>query len=131
MYKDPVYGCILVSNNNRHLLVQGRSTGKWSFPKGHPNLNERPIDCAHRELFEETGLRAPFMYSDLYNLATGSYFKYRVLSEDLCSIKDSQEIMATSWVTPEQMKKMSVNIDVNTYLRSVNNKTNKVYYPFH
>ena len=29
----------------------------WSFPKGHPEGNEVPIETARRELFEECGLR--------------------------------------------------------------------------
>ena len=27
---------------------------EWGFPKGRPNQNEDPFDCARRELFEET-----------------------------------------------------------------------------
>lgn len=30
--------------------------GHWSFPKGHPEGQERPQETATRELFEETGL---------------------------------------------------------------------------
>jgi len=127
MYKDPVYGCILVTNNNKHLLVQGRSTGKWSFPKGHPDANEAPIDCAHRELFEETGLKIPPLFSEVCHLATGSYYKYNVRGEYICDVQDPQEIMATAWVTTDEMKKMSVNIDVNTYLRSIR-RSNRAYY---
>ena len=131
MYTDPVYGCILVSQNNRYLLVQGRSTGKWSFPKGHPFINENPIDCAHRELLEETGLNPPFMMSGQYNLATGTYFKYNIRDEPNCSVRDINEIIRTRWVTPEEMKNMSVNVDVNTYLRRIKNKPNVRYNLYH
>lgn len=39
------------------LVVQGRKTGKLSFPKGHKlHSNEHEYECAKRELFEETGI---------------------------------------------------------------------------
>jgi len=38
------------------LLVQHKA-GHWSFPKGHPEAEESPLDAARRELAEETGLR--------------------------------------------------------------------------
>jgi 8-oxo-dGTP pyrophosphatase MutT (NUDIX family) len=114
---NQVYGCILVSPHNKYLLVQGRSTGKWSFPKGHPNQNEAPLDCARRELFEETGLNAPFMYSNSYQLTTGIYYLYKTRTEDICETLDPTEIVNICWATTTEMKKMNVNIDVNTFLR--------------
>jgi len=123
---DKVYGCILQSPDNKYLLVEGRCSGKWSFPKGHPNTNELPIDCAKRELFEETGLNAPFMYTKEYILATGTYFLYKTRVEIDCDIQDSNEICSTKWVTPEEMRDMSVNVDVNTFLRKLR-RMNKLW----
>ncbi len=40
----------------RYLLVK-HLAGHWSFPKGHPEKGESPIDAARRELAEETGIR--------------------------------------------------------------------------
>ena len=114
---NQVYGCILVSPYKRYLLVQGRSSGKWSFPKGHPMDDEEPLQCAKRELFEETGLIAPFMYTHSYQLTTGIYFMYKTRTEDICETLDTDEILSTQWVTIPEMKKMNVNIDVNTFLR--------------
>ena len=114
---NQVYGCILVSPHKRYLLVQGRSSGKWSFPKGHPMDDEEPLECAKRELFEETGLIAPFMYTHSYQLTTGIYFMYKTRTEDICETLDTDEILSTQWVTIPEMKKMNVNIDVNTFLR--------------
>lgn len=31
--------------------------GTWSFPGGHLELNESVVECARREVLEETGLR--------------------------------------------------------------------------
>jgi 8-oxo-dGTP pyrophosphatase MutT (NUDIX family) len=114
---NQVYGCILVSPYKRFLLVQGHSSGKWSFPKGHPNKDELPLDCAKRELLEETGLRAPFMYYNSYQLATGFYYMYKTPEEYDCKTMDPDEIKNVSWFTISEIQKISVNIDVNTFLR--------------
>lgn len=114
---NQVYGCILVSPYKRILLVQGRSTGKWSFPKGHPIKDELPLDCAKRELFEETGLKAPFMYYNSYQLATGVYYMYNISEEYDCKTMDPDEIQNICWSTISEIQKMNVNIDVNTFLR--------------
>lgn len=115
--KNQVCGCILRSPQERYLLVQGRRSLKWSFPKGHPEVGETSLECAIRELHEETGLDAPFMYSYMYQLATGVYYLYNTRTENICSTLDPNEIMNTGWFNKKEMKRMSVNIDVNTFLR--------------
>ena len=67
MYANPnlVYGTILVSPNNTVLLIKGRRTGKWSFPKGHSEQGETEIDCALRETYEETGIELTGKYIPL------------------------------------------------------------------
>ena len=41
----------------RHYLLVQHDAGHWSFPKGHPEAGENPLQTARRELAEETGLR--------------------------------------------------------------------------
>lgn len=114
---EQVHGCILVSPERRYLLVQGRATGKWSFPKGHSLPDESSLDCAQRELFEETGIKAPFMSSKTLHLATGIYYVYNIRNEVFSETQDSEEVMQTNWFTANEIRKMSVNVDVNTFLR--------------
>jgi len=45
------------------LLVQLHA-GHWSFPKGHAEKEEKPIQTAERELFEETGLQVKRYVND-------------------------------------------------------------------
>jgi NADH pyrophosphatase NudC (nudix superfamily) len=50
------YGIVLVSNKGNILVVKGRLSEKWGFPKGHGNNGEKPLDAALRELKEEAGI---------------------------------------------------------------------------
>jgi len=53
----PVRGAILLNEAMDHvLLVKGWKKGaSWSFPRGKINKDERDLDCAIREVYEETG----------------------------------------------------------------------------
>mmetsp|Transcript_14732 Transcript_14732/g.16681 ORF Transcript_14732/g.16681 Transcript_14732/m.16681 type:complete len:290 (-) Transcript_14732:1215-2084(-) len=56
-YKNeiPVYGAILLNKNlTKMLLVEGFYSKRWGFPKGKVNENEEEVDCAIREVYEET-----------------------------------------------------------------------------
>ena len=44
------------SNTIEYLLVKGVVFNKYGFPKGKKDDNESDIECASRELFEETGV---------------------------------------------------------------------------
>ncbi len=43
-------------NEPHFLLIRGRTSGWWVFPKGHCEDEESLIETAKREVFEETGL---------------------------------------------------------------------------
>lgn len=52
---------VAVLKNNQLLLGRRRGahgSGDWSFPGGHLEYRENVLECARRELLEETGLQA-------------------------------------------------------------------------
>ncbi|KAL6709081.1 mRNA-decapping enzyme subunit 2 [Coniothyrium glycines] len=53
----PVRGAIMLNEEMTHaVLVKGWKKGaKWSFPRGKINKEEADLDCAIREVWEETG----------------------------------------------------------------------------
>jgi len=56
----PVAGVFVVEDDEVLLIKRGRepNKGKWSYPAGHLEYDERPEEGAARELEEETGIKA-------------------------------------------------------------------------
>jgi mRNA-decapping enzyme subunit 2 len=53
----PVRGAIMLNEDmTKAVLVKGwKKSAKWGFPRGKINKNEADLDCAVREVYEETG----------------------------------------------------------------------------
>lgn len=125
--EDRVYGTICISPENRVLLVKGRKSQKWSFPKGHKERNEPSFTCAIRELYEETGI----IVSNEINACTLPYKKFKVggyyildLDEEpILTPRDTREISDARWMTQDDIQQciddQTANVDVrqfSTYL---------------
>lgn len=73
LYQLPVYGAIIVNRQRAEwLMVKGRTSGRWSFPRGKADAEETGEACAVREVLEETGLDIfdhidPEQYEDVMN----------------------------------------------------------------
>lgn len=121
--KNQVYGTIFLCGN-KVLLVKGRNSGKWSFPKGHAKDDETEFEAAKRETYEETGLDLHH-FDRILQLATGTYYLVYMAREIGCNVQDSKEVCATQWVPLDDVAKLCVNIDVNSFLRTVYAKPTK------
>lgn len=123
--QNQVFGCILEFQDGQdisYLCVKGRKSGKWSFPKGHPDMNEDPYDCALRELMEETGLVPPRFPLRIHQLATGLYYHYRVAEELIGCPEDVAEVEDIQWLTAVELRRLPINVDVSTFLKRVQRK---------
>jgi len=94
------------------LLIQRSDNGMWAFPAGGMEIGESLADCAIRETFEETGLKAgkatlfafltaprytfTNMFGDTYQHLSGSYLLEEV-SGDLQP--DPEEVRDAGWFT--------------------------------
>jgi 8-oxo-dGTP pyrophosphatase MutT (NUDIX family) len=126
MYYKPrnqkVSGIILISKDNRILLVKGRKKNKWSFPKGHIKDNETILQCALRECFEETGISLKHLeYNSYKKLMAGEYFIYKDVEEFNTIINDTTEICDIGWYSIPSMMNLITNIDVSRFLKEYNN----------
>ena len=124
-----VYGIICMTKANKYLLVKGRKSNKWSFPKGHRNRGEMAMECALRELYEETGisLESPLRYPKSFIFSRNNdgsgpeYFFIQVEEELDTHINDSREISDVGWFSLDEISKLNGNIDITRFLKQVRN----------
>lgn len=117
-----IYGAIVrckKDDKERYIMVQGRYTGKWSFPKGHLNKNELPYNCALRELEEETGINMCNEPVKSGRVGYGMYYLFEVDHEFKLQPRDNNEIMNTRWVTIDEMSELSLNSDAMAFMRQI------------
>lgn len=112
-----VYGCILFSPNEKVLLVKGKLSGKWSLPKGHMEGRENDLQCALRELFEETGIVPPVNYQHFKKFAAGGYFIYFLDNQPEPKIQCNDEISDAGWFSLSEIPKLTCNLDLNCFSR--------------
>lgn len=116
-----VFGVILISENGSVLLVQGRKTLKWSFPKGHIKPTETWAECAVRECFEETGISLEHLKpTNPRKLFSGYYYIFKNVTEISPTINDSTEVVNVAWVPIDKIPYLRCNIDLNNFLESYN-----------
>jgi 8-oxo-dGTP pyrophosphatase MutT (NUDIX family) len=114
-------------NNRRRasfLVVKGRASNIWSFPKGRmKNEEETEEICALREVFEETGIVLTTT-KDLPRIMIGRnvYFIYHTTQQAFSSfqIHDNFEVGEVAWKTSDELRKMSANKDIRAVLRYPN-----------
>lgn len=97
-------GVVLTNNHSQILLVQGRDTGKWSFPKGKIKYGESIIQCAQRECFEETGIRLTIPKGCERFMSSGHvYFFVDYHQKIECNPIAKREIVRCKWFTPKEL----------------------------
>jgi len=114
-------GIIRVKSNDtyEYVIVQGRASGKWSFPKGHSKPGELPLECAKREIEEESGIAQCLLNKPLQcvRLAHGKYYVFDAPNKVELNTLDSFEVIETKWATIEDMCQLPINIGIQTFLK--------------
>ena len=101
----------------RYVLVKGRYTGIWSFPKGHSYTTETPLGCAKREILEETGIQLTEEPLRRERLKGGVYFVFHLNGKpENCETNDTFEVEEVRWVTLEEMRELKVNAGIKEFI---------------
>ena len=105
------------------LLLKGRDTGVWSFPKGHPEAadNGEALLTATRETYEETG----YIYDKDYHICGGSIrfgkrpYWVGYLSSTKLPRLTPREHARYDWFTKAELERSEIqaNLDVRGWLR--------------
>jgi 8-oxo-dGTP pyrophosphatase MutT (NUDIX family) len=133
MYAMRKCGIIMYNmDTKKYLLVYGKKSQKWGFPKGHMEKGESEEETARRELFEETGICLNQPLNSKIRFRNNIYFTVSVYSVDLLApttIQDTNEIECIQWFAEEDIFKLGVNQCnfglkswINTFLMSVHEK---------
>lgn len=111
------------------LLIQHQA-GHWSFPKGHPNDQEHPIDTAQRELNEETGLTVRRFIFTEQTLSEQYSFKrdgqliqkkvvyYLAEVEGELNMQD-EELRDSIWLKPESLEAQATFLQAKEICRQI------------
>jgi 8-oxo-dGTP pyrophosphatase MutT (NUDIX family) len=110
-----VYGAICVDAQGNVLLVRGRRSQKWSFPKGHCKQYESDLECARRELREETGIQVEGTYVSVHKLRGGTYFVFAMEKTPEIKIKDHWEVEEVAWWPLTDLPRLDSNVDVSIF----------------
>lgn len=116
-----VYGAILITALAETVVIRGRRSGKWSFPKGHGSARELPLEACIRELKEETGINlSGITPNDEIRFKSGTYFIFYVPEKISLNPEDTNEVMDSRWVSIYKLAYLRGNKDLSYFASSVN-----------
>jgi len=116
-----VYGAILLNNFNETVVIRGRKSGKWSFPKGHGETRESPLEACIRELKEETGINLRGVSpDDEIRFSSGTYFVFFVKERLPIVPEDIKEVCDAMWTPIYRLCYLTGNKDLTYFCRNVN-----------
>ncbi|RCK63075.1 mRNA-decapping enzyme subunit 2 [Candida viswanathii] len=117
----PVRGVALFNKNlNKVVLVKGTESNSWSFPRGKISKDESDIDCAIREVEEETGFNCRHLINENdcveRNIKGKNYKIYLVknVPEDTVFETPKYEISQIQWFDIKAIQK-KIKTNPNTF----------------
>ena len=110
-------GVILYNKNtNSILLIQSRGN-LWGFPKGSFEDNETSVDCANRELQEETGIeidKSLLNENDLFRINNNVTYFFVNVNNNLVTITENNnqkynDVSGIGWIKLECIQELINN----------------------
>ena len=134
-----IAGCLVVKENKILMVKEANAIcyGKWNFPAGHVDENEKIRAAAIREVYEETGYTVklkgvlPIVSIKSPNGETHVlvHFVADIVEENIKF--DTKEILDVKWIDINEIKNMSINEirGYDTANKLINDFENKNIYP--
>jgi len=102
---------ILAENSKKEFLLlresDSRVRGKLNLPGGHLEDNESIINCAGRELLEETGLKSEIDYLiGIYQLSVGLHFVFHASHTNDIKCKCGDDILSAHWMSLDTISQL-------------------------
>lgn len=128
----PRCGAILVHLTDEkisEICLVHQSSGHWGIPKGQRNKNEPQVECAIREVVEETGLDIRAIINDEKyienNRRTDRYYYVPVDKEQWSNFKtrDVKEILEVKWVPVSDLSKYNLNSITRHVVKRIQSNT--------
>jgi 8-oxo-dGTP pyrophosphatase MutT (NUDIX family) len=122
-------GKILVVQEGKPKKIVGREPGMFSIPGGGPEIGESIIECAQREVFEETGYKVKIKsFLGIYQIQRGIGL---VLVGQTKGRPDSKkpktsEILNVEWMNPKEFISGKIKLRpamkeiITDYLKEIN-----------
>jgi 8-oxo-dGTP pyrophosphatase MutT (NUDIX family) len=106
------------------VVIRGRASGKWSFPKGHGEGHELPLDACIRELKEETGINMTGVTpDDELRFISGTYFVFYLADKVTLCPEDTEEVIDCMWVPIHRLQYLITNRDLTRFSKYINANT--------
>jgi 8-oxo-dGTP pyrophosphatase MutT (NUDIX family) len=105
-------GFVFLTPSNKVLVLQKRNK-KWTFPGGHANLYEEPLETAMRESVEELGflpegkILTHFEY--IKPDTKGKCFSFLMKIKKVFKPKLSSEHIGYEWIKLKHLKKITLS----------------------
>jgi len=107
----------------KYLLVYGRKSGKWGFPKGHQEIGESDEQTAVREFYEETGIKLQIHdLKEKIRFRNNVYFNGSCSHQPILNIQDTKEILKISWFSMNEilhLPKDCLNFGLKSWLNGL------------
>lgn len=127
------YFLVIDSKTNQFLLVDHKKACRWLPPGGHVEVNEHPQETVKREIMEELGIEAQFLFEDpLFLTVTGTFgaiphtdvsLWYVLKSPIMCDLKyDAEEFHEIQWFNRENIPFANADPHLERFLNKIDHK---------